>query len=513
MLLADIVSTSGRVADTRARGDKISLLATCLVRLSPAEREAGVALLTGQLRQGRIGLGGAALRDARPAAAVPSPSLSVAAVDAIFARIAACRGSGSGKARVAALGELLARATAAEQAWLARLVFGELRQGAQEGVLVEAVARAAGVPAPAVRRAVMLAGDLVPVAVAVLGEGEAALASFRLQLLSPVQPMLAQTAEDIDDVLRRHPEAALEYKLDGARVQVHRLDDEVRVFTRRGNDVTTAVPELVAAARALPVRQIILDGEALVLNADGRPAAFQTTMRRFGRRLDVDALRAELPLSSCYFDCLHVDGQDLIDAPTAQRWAALRGVVPADQLVAQTIVDTPAAAQAFADAALAAGHEGVMAKALNVPYEAGRRGAAWLKLKPVHTLDLVVLAVEWGSGRRQGWLSNLHLGARDPATGGFVMLGKTFKGMTDRLLAWQTEKLLELEIGRQGHIVHVRPELVVEIACDGLQVSPQYPGGLALRFARVRRYRTDKQAAQADTIDSVRALLRTPATG
>lgn len=507
MLLADLVDTSRRVADTRARLAKVTLLAGCLTRLASPERHAGVAYLMGQLRQGRIGLGGAALRAALPAAAAPAPSLGLAEVDAAFTAIAAMSGSGSARGKVQALLALLARATKPEQDWLAGLVFGELRQGAQEGLLIDAVAQAAHVPAPAVRRAAMLAGDVVPVAVAALAAGAAGLAAFRLQLLSPVQPMLAGTAQDVDEILARHGRVALEYKLDGARVQVHRAGDQVRVFTRQLNDVTLAVPEVVAAVRALPVRQVVLDGEALVLREGGRPAAFQTTMRRFGRRLDVDRLRAELPLSCLYFDCLHLDGQDLIDDPTQARLAALRAVVPGALLVPGRVAAAPDEVQDFVDLALAAGHEGVMAKDLAAPYEAGRRGAGWLKLKPAHTLDLVVLAVEWGSGRRQGWLSNLHLGARDPASGEFVMLGKTFKGMTDEMLAWQTQRLLSLELGREGHVVHVRPELVAEIAFDGLQASPHYPGGLALRFARVKRYRPDKSADQADAIDTVRALF------
>ena len=506
MNLSDLVDTSARVAGTRARSEKIGLLADCLGRLSPPEREAGAAFLTGQLRQGRIGLGGAAIRQAMPPGPASSPGLTVAGVDTAFEEISRVSGPGSAGARVQALAGLLEKATKPEQDWLARLVFGELRQGAQEGVLIEAVARASGVPAPAVRRAVMLAGDLVRVAVAALDGGEPALAEFRLRLMSPVLPMLAQSAEGVEDVLERHGRVALDYKLDGARIQVHRQDDEVRLFTRRLNDVTAAAPELVEAVRALPARQLVLDGEAIVLRGDGRPAPFQQTMRRFGRRLDVERMRADLPLSAFYFDCLHLDGQDLIDADTSDRLRALHGVVPQSAQVPHTVADAVEPAREFIDRALSAGHEGVVAKDLAAPYEAGRRGAGWLKLKPAHTLDLVVLAVEWGSGRRRGWLSNLHLGARDPA-GGFVMLGKTFKGMTDEMLAWQTETLLGLETGREGHVVHVRPELVVEIAFDGLQASPHYPGGLALRFARVKRYRPDKAAGQADDIETVRRIF------
>jgi DNA ligase-1 len=323
--------------------------------------------------------------------------------------------------------------------------------------------------------------------------------------------MLAQSAEDVDDALARLGRAQLELKLDGARVQIHKLADEVRVYTRTLNDVTAAVPEIVELVRALPSRALILDGEAIALRPDGSPLPFQVTMRRFGRRLDVDTLRAKLPLAVQSFDCLHLDGEDLIDRPAGERAAALSATLPMHAVVARLLTEDPCEARAFLEAARARGHEGLMAKAPDAPYEAGRRGGTWLKVKPVHTLDLVVLAVEWGSGRRRGWLSNLHLGARDPA-GGFVMLGKTFKGMTDEMLAWQTEKLLELEIARDAHVVHVRPELVVEVAFNDVQRSPHYPGGVALRFARVKHYRPDKSPSEADTIATVRALVPDDAT-
>ena len=506
MLFAEIVRTSRSVAATRARLQKIAHLAECMRGLGPDEREAGVAFLTGELRQGRVGLGYAAVRDAMPGSAAPSPRLAVAAVDLAFSEIASMSGPGSARAKLQGLGKLLSEATAEEQEFLARLVFGELRQGAQEGIVVEAVASGAGLPAALVRRAVMLSGDLRQVAVAALAGGEGALAGFRLQLLSPVQPMLAQTARDLEEVFGRHERVGLEYKLDGARVQVHRIGGDVRVFTRKLNDVTAAVPEVVEAVRSLPAASLILDGEAIALTGHGRPAPFQTTMRRFGRRLDVDGMKAELPLSSFFFDCLHLDGQDLIDLPGRERAAALNGVVPETGRVRALVTASAEEARVFVDGALQAGHEGVMAKDQEAPYEAGRRGAGWMKLKPSHTLDLVVLAVEWGSGRRRGWLSNLHLGARDEA-GGFTMLGKTFKGMTDEMLRWQTAKLQELKVGREGHILHVRPELVVEVAFDGVQASSQYPGGMALRFARVKRYRPDKRAAEADTVAAVREIF------
>ena len=507
MLLGEIAQTSQRVAETRARLEKISHLADCLRRLSPEEREAGVAFLTGEMRQGRIGLGHAAIREAMPDKVSAGAALTVREVDETFETIAGTSGPGSAKAKLQALRSLLGRSTKEEQDFLTRLVFGELRQGAQEGVVIEAVAKAAAVTASSVRRATMLAGDLQQVAVAALTDGEAALSGFRLQLLSPVQPMLAQTAEEMADVFARHERVELEYKVDGVRVQVHRLGEDVRVFTRKLNEVTAAVPELVEAALALPVSGgVILDGEAIALTSDGRPAPFQTTMRRFGRRLNVDDMRRRLPLSPFYFDCLHLNGEDLIDRPAEERLAAARRLLPLEQVVPHTVASGAEEAQGFLQAALEAGHEGIVAKALDGPYEAGRRGAGWLKLKPVHTLDLVVLAVEWGSGRRSGLFSNLHLGARDPS-GGLVMLGKTFKGMTDAVLRWQTQKLLELKVTEEGGVVYVRPELVVEIAFDGVQASPHYPGGMALRFARLKRYRPDKTADQADTVQTVRQVF------
>ena len=505
MLLSELVETSVRVAETRSRLEKVGLLAGCLARLEGEEVEIGAAFLVGEVRQGRIGIGWASLRDAAapPAAA---PTLELRDADAALDQIAATRGPGSASGRGRIVRALFERATSAEQDFLRRLLIGELRQGAQEGVLVDAIAGAAKVEPSRVRRAVMLSGSVPAVARAALADGAAGLGRFALEPLRPLQPMLADTAAEPDEALARHARVAVEDKLDGARVQLHRVGAEVRVFSRRLNDVTAAVPELVQAARALPVRAIVLDGEAIALRSDGSPEPFQTTMRRFGRRLDVERMRAEIPLSVRFFDCLHLDGEDLIDRTTADRWSALTAVVPPDETIGRVITASAAEVADLARAALARGHEGVMLKALDAPYEAGRRGSSWLKLKPAHTLDLVVLAVEWGSGRRTGWLSNLHLGARDPRTGSFVMLGKTFKGMTDAMLRWQTERLLALETGREGHAVHVRPELVVEIAFDGVQASPHYPGGLALRFARVKRYREDKSASEADTIDTVRSF-------
>ncbi len=506
MRLWDIVETSRRVAETSARREKIANLAALLGRLRPDEVGVAVAFLAGEPRQGRLGIGPAKLQAARPDSASAEPRLELMETDAALERIASLSGSGSTAQRARWLHELLTRATREEQDFINRLVLGELRQGALEGVMVEAIAKAARVPAALVRRALMFSGNLPEVADAALTGGAEELAGFSIQLFRPVQPMLAATAEDVGEAFGRLETAGLEYKLDGARVQVHRAGDEIRVYTRRLNDVTAAAPELVEAVRALPVNEIILDGETLALRSDGKPQPFQVTMSRFGRKLDVERMRRELPLSAYYFDLLYLDGQSLADRPAGERLESLRELLPETLSVRRTITGDPAEAQRFLRAALAAGHEGIMAKALDAPYEAGRRGQSWLKVKPAHTLDLVVLAAEWGSGRRRGWLSNLHLGARDPKTGGFVMLGKTFKGLRDRDLEWQTKRLQELEISRDAYTVYVRPEVVVEIAFNEVQGSPRYPAGLALRFARVKRYRPDKRPEDADTIDTVRAI-------
>ena len=501
MLLEEIARTSSDVAETRARSAKIDRLAECLRGLRPDEVRAAVTFLSGTLP--RIGVGWAALRDLPPPAT--DATFELLDVDAALRRIAAVSGSGSQAERRRELHALFGGATEAEQAFLRGTLHGELRQGALEGIMVDAVARAAGVAAADVRRALMLAGELPAVAEAALSEGTAGLARFRLEVLRPVKPMLAQTADDVAAAIERTGRAAVEWKLDGARLQVHRLGNEVRAFTRSLADVTDRVPEVVGAVLALPVDAIVLDGEVIALRPDGRPYPFQVSMSRFGSGSD-NAPDAQLPLSSFFFDCLHLDGADLLDRAYAERVAALAGGVPAALRVPRTEVVDTAEAERFLEDALDRGHEGVVVKALESRYEAGRRGAAWVKVKRATTLDLVVLAAEWGHGRRQGKLSNLHLGARDPASGGFVMLGKTFKGMTDEMLAWQTAHLLGLATDRDGHVVHGRPELVVEIAFDGVQASSRYPGGLALRFARVKCYRPDKSAGEADTIATVRAL-------
>jgi len=512
VLLLDVAATSLDVGGTSSRLAKVAHIAD-LLRRAAAEPESVpiiVSWLSGELRQRQIGVGWASLRSRPPPAR--NPVLTVTGVDAAFADIGAVSGAGSQARRAELLAGLFAAATETEQTFLLRLLGGELRQGALAGIMADAVAKAAGIPAAVVQRAAMLGGDLPAVAAASLGTslsgGTTALDAFTLRVGRPVGPMLAQTAAGVSDALQRHGGAAIfEAKLDGARVQVHRAGDDVTVYTRSLDDVTARLPEVVEATLGLPVDDLIADGEAIALRPDRRPHRFQVTASRFGRSVDVAAARAAQPLSVFFFDVLHCDGIDLLDAPTSDRLAALDALVPADHRVDRLVTSDPAEAEGFLDTTLAAGHEGVMAKAPDAPYQAGRRGAGWLKVKPVHTLDLVVLAVEWGSGRRRGKLSNIHLGARDPVTGEFVMVGKTFKGMTDAMLDWQTARFTELAVGpTDAYVVHLRPEQVVEVALDGVQKSSRYPGGLALRFARVVRYRDDKSPADADTIDAVRAM-------
>jgi ATP-dependent DNA ligase I len=491
------------VGATRSRLKKVELLAGTLRRLGPAEAGIAVAYLSGTLPQGSIGVGWATLRTLPPA--TDEPSLDLIEVDAAWSKILASTGPGSQATRRAVVTDVFGRATPAEQRFLVALLAGELRQGALEGVMVEAIARATDLPATDVRRAVMLAGNLGVVAAAAMADGGAGLERFRLTLFQPLQPMLAGAADGIDAALAKIHPAAIEWKLDGARLQVHRSGNEVRAYTRNLADVTERVPEVVSVVAALPVASIVLDGEVIALRSDAGPHPFQVTMSRFGTRTDIDRLTDSVPLSSFFFDCLHIDGEDVIDRPLRDRAGLLAERLPSALVVPRVETDELEVAAGFFDDVLAHGHEGVMVKSLDAPYEAGRRGSGWLKVKRAHTLDLVVLAAEWGHGRRKGWLSNLHLGARAP-DGSFVMLGKTFKGMTDDMLRWQTERLLALETERDGIIVHVRPELVVEVAFDGLQSSARYPGGLALRFARIKGYRHDKTPYDADTIEKVKAL-------
>ena len=512
LLLNQLVATWRAVASTRSRTAKIERLAGSLRNVTPAEAAIAASWLSGELAQGRMGVGWAAIQGARAADPAADPSLTVADVDTALTAIAGVKGRGSSAARAEHLRDLFSRSTADEQDFLAHLLLGEMRQGALDGLMADAIARAASTPLAAVRRALMLSGDLPAVTAAAVEGGEAALARFGLRVFQPLQPMLAQTAQDARSALALLGEAAFDYKLDGARIQVHRAGRDVRIYTRNLNDVTESLPDVVNAVLALPVNEMILDGEAIALRPDGTPLPFQVTMRRFGRRLDVDRLRDEIPLRCFFFDCLALDGTALIDQPATERFSALAAVAPRDLLVPRLLTADGGEADGFLEAARATGHEGVIAKALNAPYEAGARGGGWLKIKPVHTLDLVVLAAEWGHGRRRGWLSNLHLGARDPA-GGFIMLGKTFKGLTDEMLAWQTRALLERAVARDEYTVQVRPELVVEVAFNDVQSSPRYPGGLALRFARVKAYRPDRTAADADTIDTVRAIWSSQVAG
>ncbi|MFD0968997.1 ATP-dependent DNA ligase [Plantactinospora endophytica] len=629
MRFVDLATTSAAVAATSGRRAKVELLAGALRDLAPDELAAGSAYLAGELRQRQTGVGYASLRELPPPA--EQPTLTVAGVDAAIAELSEVRGPGSQHRRRELLSALFEAATVDERRMLLGLFSGELRQGAQAGLLAEAIARAAEVPLPTVRRALLLAGDLKTVAVAALTGGSGALSGFALQVGRPLSPMLAQSAASVEEALTAVGlPAVVDVKLDGIRIQVHRSGDDIAVFTRSLDEITSRVPEVVAAVRSLPARELVLDGEAIALDAAGRPRPFQETASRAATRGARRAVRdeadrahgvtagaeaggghpagieagraqggaepaeagfapdaagdagvgsaqtdaevvggggtrsfgaapaapstagaarmvgpvdisevprigtsgtapAEIPgpdrpvtaapsvvaaastsggvvLTPYFFDILHLDGVDLLDAPGHERWAALAATVSATQLVERITVDTVEQASAAFAAAVDAGHEGIVVKAPDAAYDAGRRGAAWVKVKPRHTLDLVVLAVEWGSGRRKGWLSNLHLGARDPETGGFVMLGKTFKGLTDELLRWQTERFQELAVERGDWVVRVRPEQVVEIAFDGVQSSPRYPGGVALRFARVVRYRDDKSAAEADTIEAVRAI-------
>jgi ATP-dependent DNA ligase I len=528
MLLADVVDASRAVGATSARSAKIGQIAALLRRVPPDEITVAAAFLSGELLQGQIGVGYAAigeiLRAAGPHATVAG--LTLTDVNAAFGHIGAVTGTGSQAQRRALLTALFARATEPERDFLVKLLAGELGQGALEGIMTDAVAKAAEVPAEEVRRAHQLGGSLPDVALAALGhtgtEGAlAALRAFTLRVGRPVRPMLAASAPDIATALGRISPAAAEWKIDGIRIQVHRHGDQVRVFTRTLDDITTRVPEIVEAARALPVTAVVLDGEVVALTPEGRPRPFQVTAARTASTADVARLREQTPLTAFLFDLLHLDGTDLIDAPAQDRQGALARIAPEALLTPRIVTADQAAVEAFFADAIRHGHEGLVLKSLDSPYRAGRRGSEWIKVKPRHTLDLVILAAEWGHGRRRGVLSNLHLGARDPETGGLVMLGKTFKGLTDEMLAWQTGRLLELadpagprpegEARRDAYgVLRVRPELVVEIAFDGVQASRRYPGGLALRFARVLRFRPDKNAAEADTIDAVRALWPAP---
>jgi DNA ligase 1 len=513
-LFTTLADTSQRVGATNSRLAKIRELAALLAQLEPEEIALAVHYLAGEMPQGRIGIGPASVSRAAAVEAARATTLSIAEVDRRLAGLAATGGTGSAGRRAQQLRELFALATQAEQRLLLQLLVGELRQGALEGVMLEAIAAAARVPVQQLRRAAMYSRDLGAVAQAAMLGGSAELARFQLELFVPVAPMLAQTAADAATALGElGGEAAFEWKMDGARIQVHKNADEVRIYTRGLNEITAALPEIAELARALAPQALILDGEVIALDTAGRPHPFQITMRRVGRRLDVEAMRSGLPLKAFFFDCLRLESDSIADWPARERFAALAGAVPAANQMPRLITSAESAAREYYAAAIAAGHEGLMAKSLTAPYEAGNRGAGWLKIKRAHTLDLVVLAAEWGHGRRTGKLSNLHLGALDPATGAYVMLGKTFKGLTDALLEWQTGEFLRRETHRDSWTVYLRPELVVEVAFSDLQASSRYPGGIALRLARVKRYRPDKTAAQADTMDAVRRIYAAAQSG
>lgn len=507
MLLIDVVRVSEAVTRTSARLGKVGHLAELLARVAPPEAEIAISYLSGELPQRQVGVGWRTLQD------LPQPKLVATAtltdVDALLTRIKAVSGPGSQAARKALVAELFSAITSQEQSFLMRLLSGELRQGALDGVMIEAIAKASGAPSADVRRALTLRGWLPAVGAAALSGGVEALHAFKLEVGRAVAPMLAGSAPNVAAALEKAGvPAALEWKLDGVRVQAHRSGSEVHIFTRTLDDITPQVPELVEALLALPSTDLVLDGEVIALRPDGRPHTFQVTVSRATSKTDVPRLRAETPLSVYFFDALRVNGTDLLDLPYSERQEILSRTAPPELLTPRLVTDDVSKAESFFADVIKSGHEGLVVKSLASPYAAGRRGAGWIKVKPRHTLDLVVLAVEWGHGRREGKLSNLHLGARDPESGQFIMLGKTFKGLTDELLAWQTERFLELADGpTDGWTVTVRPELVVEIAFDGVQRSPRYPGGMALRFARVLRYRPDKRPQDADTVDTVRSLM------
>jgi DNA ligase-1 len=505
MLLAQVVDTSRRIGATSKRLEKVALLAELLRAAGPDEIEIAVSYLSGTTRQGNIGIGYATLQSAQTAPAAAA-SLTLTDVDRALGEIAAIRGAGSERQRREAIERMLGQMTEQEQEFIGRLLLGELRQGALAGLMLDGLARATGVPLERIRRAAMMAGGASQIASSLFAEGEAGLARYSIQLFQPVQPMLAQTAEDAGQAIHELGEAALEYKFDGARVQAHKSDDEVKIFSRRLNEVTAAVPEIVEAVRALPAKTLVLDGEVLSLDAEERPQPFQVTMKRFGRKLDVNRMRGELPLTPFWFDLIYLDDASLTDEAQQRRFQALKEIVPESSVVPHVVTGNADEAEDFLHVSLAHGHEGIMAKATEAAYAAGARGQSWLKIKKARTLDLVILAAEWGHGRRTGFLSNLHLGARDTVKGGFAMLGKTFKGMTDEMLAWQTQELLKIEIARDAYTVYVEPKLVVEIAFNEIQVSPRYASGLALRFARVKRYRPDKSPADADTFEAVQKL-------
>jgi DNA ligase-1 len=507
MLFTDLVEVSKRVRGTTHKKGKISLLAECLKRGQGEEIMLSASYLSGEIPQGSLGIGWATLQKALANLDIRPRPLSLLEVKRFFDEIAQSRGSGSVENKVKALRDLFSSVREDEEEFLAALIMGEVRQGALEGLVVEAVAQASGLALERIQQAVMFSGDIGEVARVALEGGLEGISRFKPRLFHPIAPMLANAAEGERDALARWGQVACEFKIDGARIQIHKNGEEIRVFTRHLKDVTERVPEIVAMARGFRPDKAIFEGETLAMRPDGRPLPFQTTMRRFGRVRDIERMKEEIPLTSYLFDLLYLDGEPLFDVPYRKRFALLSESVPPKYRIPRIVTAEENVVQDFLMKSLEAGHEGIMAKGVDSPYVAGHRGFYWLKIKPVKTLDLLILAAEWGHGRRKGWLSNLHLGARDPESGQFVMLGKTFKGLTDEMLQWQTERLLSLETHRDEWTVYVQPKLVVEIAYNDLQESPRYPGGLALRFARVRRYREDKSPSEADTIQRIQAMF------
>ena len=500
MLLQSLVDTSERVGATPRKKEKTSLLAQCFRQSEGREIVLAVSYLSGQVPQGRLGIGWATLQQALQGISQQPKPITLLEVDRCFGEIDQISGTGALARKISILQNLLSALSERERTFLIRLIMGEIRQGALEGLVVDAIAQASSLPVERVRQALMFTGEIGEVARAALEEGSSGLSRFQPRLFQPISPMLASPAEGEEDALSRLGEAAWEYKIDGARIQVHKKGEEVRIYTRHLKEVTGSVPEIITLVRQWPLEEAVFEGETIALREDGRPQPFQTTMRRFGRILDVEAMEREIPLTSYFFDLLYLEGEPLFEKPYRTRFDLLAERIPSACTIPRIVTPNETEAEHFLRQSLQAGHEGLMAKGLDSPYIAGHRGFYWLKIKPAETLDLVVLAAEWGHGRRKGWLSNLHLGARDPESGEFVMLGKTFKGLTDGMLRWQTERLLRLERNRDEWTVYVRPELVVEIAFSDLQESPRYPGGLALRFARVRRFREDKTPVEADTL-------------
>ncbi len=503
MLLKDLVEISKRVGSTSKKKEKASLLSRFIQQAKGKEIALAANYLSGQLPQGRLGIGWATLQEALKDLTDQFRPLSLIEMDRLFEGISKEKGVGSLERKGKLFHDIFSYASQDEREFLIRLVMGEIRQGALEGLVLEAIAQASSIPVDRLRQGLMFSGDVGEVAQIALEEGIAGLFRFQPKLFHPISPMLANPAEGEAEALERLGEAGLEYKVDGARIQIHQEGDEVRIFTRHLKEVTESVPEIVELAREFKFEDAIFEGEAIALGEDDRPLPFQTTMRRFGRIQEVKKMQKEIPLTSYFFDLLYMDGELLIDQPYQERFKFLSKMIPQKYLIPRIITGNEKEAQDFLRRSLEAGHEGLMAKGLDSPYMAGHRGYYWLKIKPAQTLDLVVLAAEWGHGRRRGWLSNLHLGARDPESGNFIMLGKTFKGLTDEMLRWQTKKFLELEVNRDEWTVYLRPELVVEIAFSDLQESPRYPGGLALRFARVKSYREDKSSLEADTLQKV----------